>query len=397
MHLHEYQAKKLLSPYGIPVGSFEVIADLQDISSALDRLLLKDSAVLKIQVHAGGRKKAGGVRIAKNRQEILSFAKDLLGMKMINLQTGPQGVIAKQILLTAPASIQQEFYVAIILDREQAANVLILSKEGGIDIEETAVKSPEKIYKVFLPLSGKLPHFRLFAAAKFLGFQGTEAEKFIQILEGLIKAFIAFDALIIEINPLVLTMQKEFLALDIKMSVDDNALYRHPELALLYDSSQLSFYEAKAKEHDLAYVSLDGDIGCLVNGAGLAMATVDIIGHYGGKPANFLDVGGSASAEKIAEGFKLLLSDPKVKAILVNIFGGIMNCATLAEGIIFAAKQMAVKIPLIIRLVGTNADKGKKMLQESDLNIIPADQLEEAAKKAVFAAKEEALGGHSSQ
>lgn len=386
MNIHEYQAKMVLRKYKIPMSEFAVISRIDQLEKVIQEFNL-DQAVIKAQVHAGGRGKAGAVKFAKNRQEIYEYTKQILGMKMVNRQTGPSGVIVNQVLLSAPINIKREFYVGATIDRLNAQAVLIVSPEGGADIEELAVSHPEKILTLPIDPSGTLKHFRLLHVAKFMGWEGQIAKEGMEIISGLCKAFMDNDASLLEINPLVETEDSHLLALDAKLSVDENALFRQKAIAEFYDPTQLSEYEAQAKVYDLAYVALDGNIGCMVNGAGLAMATMDIIKHYGGKPANFLDVGGGASQEKVTEGFKLILSDHKVKAILVNIFGGIMNCATMAGGIIAAAGELKIHVPLVIRLEGTNVEQGKKMLKDSGLDLIVADGLAEAAQKAVAAAK----------
>ena len=344
-------------------------------------------AVIKIQVHAGGRGKAGGVKFAKTPEEILKVASSLIGMKMVNNQTGPQGVIAHKVLISRPLAIKKEYYLGAILDRAHARPILIASPEGGMEIEEVAEKFPEKILTLPIALSGKMHSYQLYRLANFMGWKGETAKIGMKVAAGVAKAFIETDASLLEINPLIEDPEGKIWALDAKLSVDDNALYRQPEIAAFYDPTQQSPNEVAAKEFDLAYIALDGNIGCMVNGAGLAMATMDIIHHFGGAPANFLDVGGGASKEKVAEGFKIILADPKVKAVLVNIFGGIMSCATLAEGIIAAAKELGVKVPLIVRLEGTHVEEGKKLIKESGLKIVSVDGLTEAAQKAVGALK----------
>jgi succinyl-CoA synthetase beta subunit len=386
MNIHEFQAKKILKKYGIPITDFEVASNLDEVNAAIAALNL-DEAVIKIQVHAGGRGKAGGVKLAKNRKEILDHSSKLLGMKIVNNQTGPDGVIAEKILISEKTAIGKEYYIGAIIDREKAQGTLIASPEGGVEIEEVAKTNPEKILTLPISIDGKIHSYHLIKLAKFMGWKGETGKQGMKVAAGLAKAFVETDASLLEINPLIETPEGDIIALDAKLSVDDNALYRQPEIASFYDPSQISKYEARAKEHDLAYVALDGQIGCMVNGAGLAMATMDLIYIHGGHPANFLDVGGGASKEKVAEGFKILLSDPNVKAILVNIFGGIMNCATLASGIIAATTEEKVKVPLIVRMEGTNVEKGREMLAESGLNIIIANNLTEAAEKAVQAAK----------
>jgi succinyl-CoA synthetase beta subunit len=380
MNIHEYQAKEILKRYGLAIPAFGVASTLEE-AKAIIRELNLSQAVVKIQVHAGGRGKAGGVKFAKNPEEILTYAKQLIGMKMINNQTGPDGVVALKVMLSKPIEIRKEYYLGAVIDRNLAKPVLIASPEGGVEIEEVAAKDPEKILTLPIALDGKIHSFHLVRLAKFMGWRGETAKMGIKTAKGLAKAFIETDSSLLEINPLVETPSGEIWALDAKLSVDDNALFRQKEIAAMYDPSQQSPNEVAAKEHDLAYIALDGNIGCMVNGAGLAMATMDIIQHYGGKPANFLDVGGGASKEKVAAAFKIILMDPKVKGILVNIFGGIMNCATLAEGIIAAASELSVKVPLVVRMEGTNVEEGKRLLKHSGLKITTADSLEEAAKK----------------
>lgn len=380
MNIHEFEAKEILKRYEIPIPEFRVALKKHDVEKIIQELDLKE-AVVKIQVHAGGRGKAGGVKFAKTPEEIIKTADLLLGMKMVNNQTGPEGIIAHKIIITEPVDIKKEYYLGAIIDRASAAPILIASPEGGMEIEEVAEKHPDKILKVPIELDGTVRNFRLVALCKFMGWKKETAKIGMQIARGVAKSFIETDASLLEINPLVETEEGYLWALDAKLSLDDNALFRQPEIAAFYDPTQQSASEVDAKEFDLAYIALDGNIGCMVNGAGLAMSTMDIIKYYGGKPANFLDVGGGASKEKVAAGFKIILSDPKVKAILVNIFGGIMNCATLAEGIIAAVKEMGIKVPLVVRMEGTNVEQGKKLLEESKLPIITADGLAEAAEK----------------
>ena len=390
MNLHEFQAKKILKRYGIPIPDFGVAASVEEAHRIVEELQL-DSAVVKIQVHAGGRGKAGGVKFAKTRSEITQIAKGLIGMKMVNQQTGPEGVIANLVLITKPVDIAKEYYIGAVIDRDKAVPVLIASPEGGMEIEEIAHKTPEKILKMPFGFDGKLRSYQILRLCKFMGWSGEEAKKGAQIAIGLAKCFIETDASLLEINPLVKTPQGEILALDAKLSIDDNALFRQSEIVSFYDSTQVSPQEAAAKQFDLAYIAMQGSIGCMVNGAGLAMATMDIIQLYGGSPANFLDVGGSATKEKVAEGFRIILSDPKVKAILVNIFGGIMNCATIAEGVIHAAKEQHIKIPIVVRLEGTNVAEGRRLFKESHLKIGTAENLQQGAELAVKAAQKGAF------
>lgn len=386
MNVHEYQAKIILRQFGIHIPDMAVLSTIDEIKQAIEQMNLQQ-AVLKVQVHAGGRGKAGGVKIGRNRSEIIAHAKQMLGMKIINNQTDNEGVIAKQILISPLFDIKHEYYLGATIDRKQAQAVLIASPAGGMEIEEVAAKTPEKILTFPIGRSGQLRSYQLIRLANFMGWKGELAEQGKQIAKALAKSFIETDASLLEINPLIETPEGQLIVLDAKLSIDDNALYRQSQIAAFYDPSQISSREAQAKEFDLAYVALDGEIGCMVNGAGLAMATMDIIHLYGGKPANFLDVGGGATQEKVAEGFKIILSDPNVKAILINIFGGIMNCGTLAAGIIAAAGELKVNVPLIIRMEGTNVDQGRQMLADSGLNIIIADTLTSAAEKVVAAAR----------
>lgn len=386
MNIHEFQAKIILERYGIKVPPFAVASNRDEVKAAIQKLGLK-KAVIKVQVHAGGRGKAGGVKFANSEEEIYSVCDQLIGMKIVNNQTGPEGVIAHQVMLSPPADIEKEYYVGAVMDRENAQGMLILSPEGGMEIEEIAAKTPEKILKLPITMAGKVRGYHLMRAAKFMGWSGQAAKEGMKTIAGLAQAFIDTDAALLEINPLILTPEGEIIALDAKLGVDDNALFRQKEIAEFYDPTQLNAHEVEANKHDLAYVALDGEIGCMVNGAGLAMSTMDIIQYYGGTPANFLDVGGSATKEKVAEGFKIILSDPKVKGILVNIFGGIMNCATIAEGVIAAAKELHIKVPLVVRMEGTNVENGRRILAESGLNIISAEGLANAAERVVKESK----------
>jgi succinyl-CoA synthetase beta subunit len=388
MNIHEFQAKQILEKYGIPVPEFSVISSLQELEELL-RVKDWQSAVLKVQVHAGGRGKAGGVKFAKTPKEIREAAQELLGKKIITQQTGAEGLVAHQLIISPPVHIVREYYLGITIDREQAQIVLIASPVGGVEIEQVAHEQPEKVLILPLPVEGAFRSYHLIRLVNFMGWKGELAQQGMILVAALVKAFKETDAFLLEINPLVETEEKKLLALDAKLVVDDNALYRQPHLKALFDPTQVNPNEALAQQHDLAYVALDGDIGCMVNGAGLAMATMDLIHYYGGQPANFLDVGGGASKEKVAEGFKIILSDPKVKAILVNIFGGIMNCETLAAGIVEAAKTLHIHVPLVVRLEGTNVDRGKQLLKESGLDIISANDLAEAAQQVVRMAQQQ--------
>lgn len=386
MHIHEYQAKAILQKYHIPTPPFVVIKALEELPQALETLHC-EQIVLKVQVHAGGRGKAGGIKIAKGQTEIVQAAKELLGMQIVNAQTGKNGVMAHSLLLTPLIHYKKEYYLAAVVDRQKAQAVLIASPQGGMDIEEIAAQAPEKIATFAIGKAGNIPNYQLIALAKFMHWQGSLAEKGRALAKSLAKAFLDTDSALLEINPLVETADGQLLALDAKFSLDDNGAFRQADIAAFYDPTQHSPQEAAAKIHDLAYIALDGNIGCMVNGAGLAMATMDLIKKHGGLPANFLDVGGGASEEKIAEGFRIILQDPQVKTIFINIFGGIMNCATLASGIIQAASKYHIQVPLIVRMEGTNVAEGKRLLQASGLQISIADSLSEGAEKAVAAAK----------
>lgn len=383
MNIHEFQAKQILRKYGIKAPDYAVVSSIPELERILKDKDIEE-AVLKVQVHAGGRGKAGGIKIGKSKAEILQHAKSLLGMRLVNNQTGAHGVICSQILLSPLIKVKKEFYIGAVIDRKNAQAILIASPEGGMDIEEIAAKHPDKILKLPILNSGVIRPYNILRLLKFMGWDTPSLQEQGKLIAlALAKAFVDSDASLIEINPLVLTDDDELIALDAKFSVDENAIYRQPQIAGFYDPTQMTPEEVKAKEFDLAYVALDGTIGCMVNGAGLAMATMDIIHLAGGFPANFLDVGGGASEEKVAAGFKIILSDPKVKAILVNIFGGIMNCETLASGIVSAAKDLQVTVPLVVRMEGTNVKEGKKILADSGLHVILAQDLNDAAKKVV--------------
>ncbi len=383
MNIHEYQAKELLKRYHIPVPEYFVIEHIND----LKEIDLKE-AVVKIQVHAGGRGKAGGVKFAKSSKEIKEITERLLGMKMVNNQTGPAGVVANKVILSRPVDIHKEYYLGAIIDRAKKQMTLIASTEGGMDIEEVAEKSPEKILTIPILPGGKLRAYQIVAFNKFMGFQADVAKQAAKLVTNLAKAFYELDASILEINPLVLTPANQLIALDAKFAIDDNALFRHPGILEMRDPTQSSEAENAAFENDLSYVSLDGNIGCMVNGAGLAMATMDIIQHEGGKPANFLDVGGSATKERIAFGFEMILSDPNVKGILVNIFGGIVSCKMIAEGIIHVVQERNIRLPIVVRLEGTHVKEGEQLLEKSGLEIIAAVDLLDAAKKIVAQVQE---------
>lgn len=385
MNIHEYQAKQQLSSYGISVPNYLVVSSLQESEKALSKWGNKP-VVVKAQVHAGGRGKAGGVRIAKDPQEAQVLVEKMLHMKIVNEQTGPQGAIAHKLMLSEALEIEKEYYLSLTIERKNAQAIALLSQEGGVDIEEIAKKDQKKLLKIPLTQDGRIRGYHLVKACKFMGWKNKLANQGKELLAALAKLFTESDASLVEINPLILDKQGKLVALDAKMSFDENALFRQPLIRDLFDPSQIPPSEVEAKKHGLSYIPLDGEIGCMVNGAGLAMATMDLIDHHGGRAANFLDVGGSASEEKVAEGFKIILADNNVRAILINIFGGIMDCATIASGVVCAVKEIGVKIPLILRMEGNNVERGKEMIQESGLNIVLASDLSDAAKKSVKAA-----------
>lgn len=385
MNLHEYQAKNLLRQYNVAVPQGMVIDKAEDILTA-EQLPGADAWVVKAQVHAGGRGKAGGVKLVRSRQEASSVAMDLLGNKLVTYQNAPDGQLVNQVLLEETLPIARELYLSMLVDRSLERVVVIASSAGGMDIEEIAATTPEKILQeVCDPLNG-LVDYQARNLAFALNLQGDQIAAFSRMLKNLYKLFKENDLSLLEINPLIVTADGRLVALDCKMSVDDNALYRQKSLAEQRDWSQEDSKEAEAHHAGLNYIALNGSIGCMVNGAGLAMATMDLIKLHGGAPANFLDVGGGATAQTVAKAFKIILADKNVKAILVNIFGGIMRCDIIAEGIMTAVKEVGITIPVVVRLEGTNVDLGKQMLRESGLNIISAENLTDAAQQAVKAA-----------
>jgi succinyl-CoA synthetase beta subunit len=378
MNIHEYQAKAILRNFGVPVpeGHRDWAKRLGDGPYAV-----------KAQIHAGGRGKGGGVKIAKNADEVKQYARDMFGMTLITHQTGPEGKVVKRVLIESGCDIADEFYLSFLVDRATDRVTLMASAEGGVNIEEVAEKTPEKIFfEAVDPVVG-LTAFQARKVAFKLGFGIAQVKQAVPLLKNIYTAFIETDCSLLEINPLVLTGDGNLLCLDAKLNFDENALFRHLRIRDLRDYDEEDANEIEASQYDLSYISLDGNIGCMVNGAGLAMATMDIIKHYGGDPANFLDVGGGATIERVTEAFKLILSDTNVEGILVNIFGGIMKCDVIATGVIEAAKQIGVKVPLVVRLEGTNVDLGKKLLAESGLNIVSADGMGDAAEKIVKAVK----------
>jgi succinyl-CoA synthetase beta subunit len=392
MNIHEYQAKELLQKFDVATTRGRVASTL-DEAEQIARELGDVEIVVKAQIHAGGRGKGtfkngfkGGVHVRKTPAEVRDVAAKMLGQILVTHQTGPDGRTVNKVLVAESADIAREIYFAVLLDRATAAPVIVASTEGGVEIEAVAAKSPEKIIREPVnPLAGLQP-FQTRKLAKQLGFESSQLKSASKLFEGLYRTFVAYDCSMVEVNPLVLTTKGDVLALDAKFNFDDNALYRHPEIAALRDVAEEDPREVEASKHGLNYIGLDGNIACLVNGAGLAMATMDIIKFYGGEPANFLDVGGGATEEQVTEAFKILIADKKVKAILVNIFGGIMKCDIIAQGIINAAKTLKLSVPLIVRLEGTNVEAGKKLIADSALAVIAADDLADAAQKAVKAA-----------
>jgi succinyl-CoA synthetase beta subunit len=392
MNIHEYQAKELLQKFGVatPPGK---AASTPEEAEQVARELGTSEVVVKAQIHAGGRGKGtfangfkGGVHLCKSLEEAREIASKMLGQTLVTHQTGPTGRVVNKVLVAKSAEIAREIYFAILLDRATAAPLIVASTEGGVEIETVAKKSPEKIMcEQIDPLAG-LQLFQTRKLAKQLAFESSQLKAVSKLFDGLYRTFIGLDCSMVEVNPLVVTPAGEVLALDAKFNFDDNALYRHPEVAALRDIAEEDLREVEASKHGLNYIGLEGNIACLVNGAGLAMATMDIIKFYGGNPANFLDVGGGATEEQVTEAFKILIADKNVKAILVNIFGGIMKCDVIAQGIINAVKTVKLPLPLVVRLEGTNVEAGKKLIAESGLAVIAADDLGDAAQKAVAAA-----------
>ena len=387
MNIHEFQAKKVLSEFGVKIPKGKE-ASTSDEAVSIANNIGGNKWVVKAQIHAGGRGKAGGVKIANNIGEVEKYSKDILGMKLVTHQTGSEGKIVNKIFIEEGINIKQELYLGIVLDRSKEKYVMMASTEGGTEIEEVASKNPEKIYKVYIdPLNGLQP-FQARQISFQIGLNKEAANKAVNFMLSLSNALEKSDASLVEINPLVITEENDVIALDAKMNFDDNALYRHKDIEIMRDEDEEDPKELEAAKYDLNYISLDGNIGCMVNGAGLAMATMDIIKLEGENPANFLDVGGGASKERVEQAFKIILSDSKVKAVLINIFGGIMRCDVIAEGVVSAAKNIKINVPLVVRLAGTNVEKGKEILNKSGLNIISADNLGDAAKKVVGAIKE---------
>ena len=386
MNIHEYQGKEVLRQYGVAtprgVPCFSVDEAVQAATTLGGKVW-----VVKAQIHAGGRGKGGGVKVAKSINEVREYASSILGMTLVTHQTGPEGRVVKRLLVEEGADIKKELYVGMVVDRGSQRVALMASSEGGMDIEEVASHTPEKIYKIFIDPVAGLKDDEANDIARKIGIPDKSLPQARAFLQGLYEAFDECDASLAEINPLILTRDDQVIALDAKFNFDSNALYRHPDIVAMRDLDEEDPVEVEASKFDLTYISLDGDIGCLVNGAGLAMATMDAIKLYGGSPANFLDVGGGATTEKVTEAFKLMLRNPNLRAILVNIFGGIMRCDVIATGVVEAARQVNLKVPLVVRMKGTNEDLGKKILADSGLPIIAANNMAEAAEKAVNAAR----------
>jgi succinyl-CoA synthetase beta subunit len=382
MKIHEYQAKSILARYGVPVPRGEVTfnaADAHDIATRLGTGIV----VVKAQIHAGGRGKGGGVKLAKSPDEATALARNMIGMTLVTHQTGPEGRVVSRVLIEEGLQMERELYLSLLLDRAAGKPVMMASAAGGMDIEEVAARTPEKIVRIHIEPGVGLAPFEARQLAFGIGLEGAQVNKFVKLAASLYDAFVATDASLVEINPLVVTAGGDLLALDAKMNFDDNALYRHPDIRDLRDAGEEDPLEIEASKYSLNYIHLDGNIGCMVNGAGLAMATMDIIKLAGGDPANFLDVGGGANAEQIRNSFKILMSDKNVRAVLINIFGGILRCDVLAQGVITAVSELGVPVPIVIRMEGTNVEEGKRLLRESKMNFTTADSMDEAAQKVV--------------
>ena len=385
MKIHEYQAKSILAKYGVPVPQGEVIFKAAEASAVAERLG-GGTVVVKAQIHAGGRGKGGGVKVVKGPAEAQATAAKILGMNLVTHQTGPSGQVVQRVLIEQGLKIARELYLGIVLDRATERLVLMVSPEGGVEIEKVAEETPDRIFKEFIHPGIGLSAYQTRKLAFALGLQGPQVAQAGRMMMALYNAYVAADASLLEINPLIVTETGDLLALDAKMAFDDNALFRHPDFKDLRDTSEEDPLEVEASKFSLNYIKLDGTIGCMVNGAGLAMATMDIIKLAGGEPANFLDVGGGATAEQIKNAFRILMSDKNVKAVLINIFGGILRCDVLAEGVIAAVTDLGVPVPIVIRMEGTNVETGKQMLRESGLNFTTADTMSEAAERVVSVA-----------
>jgi succinyl-CoA synthetase beta subunit len=381
MKIHEYQAKSILARYGVPVPQGEVVFSAADAAAAAKRL--GGTVVVKAQIHAGGRGKGGGVKVVKSPEQAQEAAQKMIGMNLVTYQTGPQGQRVERVLVEQGLSIQRELYLGLVLDRSSERPVLMVSPDGGVEIEKVAEETPERIFKEFVHPAIGLSAYQTRKLAFALGLQGAQVAQASRLMSAVYDAFVKTDASLVEINPLIVTADGSLLALDAKMNFDDNALYRQPDIKEMRDLAEEDPLEIEASKYSLNYIKLDGTVGCMVNGAGLAMATMDIIKLAGGEPANFLDVGGGANAEQIRNAFKILMSDKNVRAVLINIFGGILRCDVLAEGVIAAVKELGVPVPIVIRMEGTNVEKGKQMLRDSGLNFTTADDMKEAAEKVV--------------
>jgi succinyl-CoA synthetase beta subunit len=383
MKIHEYQAKTILARHGVPVPRGEVAFDAAAAREIAQRVGGHGPVAVKAQIHAGGRGKGGGVKLAHSPDEAEKIANDMLGMTLVTHQTGPEGRVVGRVLVEEGVHVARELYVSLLLDRTAGKPVLMASAAGGMDIEEVAATTPQKIVRVHIEPGVGLMPFEARQIGFAIGLDGPQVDKFVPLATALYKAFIESDASMVEINPLIVTQASDLLALDAKMNFDDNALYRHADIRDLRDLAEEDQLEIEASRFSLNYIHLDGNIGCMVNGAGLAMATMDIIKLSGGEPANFLDVGGGANADQIRNAFKILMSDRNVKAVLINIFGGILRCDVLAHGVIAAVRELGVPVPIVIRMEGTNVDEGKRLLRESRMNFTTADSMDEAARKVV--------------
>jgi succinyl-CoA synthetase beta subunit len=386
MKIHEYQAKAILAKYGVPVPQGEVVFDATQAGDVARRLG-GGTVVVKSQIHAGGRGKGGGVKVVKGPDEAQAATLKMIGMDLVTYQTGPQGQKVQRVLVEQGLKIKRELYLGLVLDRTTERPVLMVSSEGGVEIEKVAEETPERIFKEFVHPAIGLSAFQTRKLAFALGLEAAQVGQAAKMMAALYQAFVATDASLLEINPLIVTVEGNLLALDAKMNFDDNALYRHPEIKELRDLAEEDPLEIEASKYSLNYIKLDGFVGCMVNGAGLAMATMDIIKLAGGEPANFLDVGGGANAEQIKNAFRILMADKHVRSVLINIFGGILRCDVLAEGVIAAVKDLGVPVPIVIRMEGTNVEKGKQMLKESGLNFTTAEDMNEAAQKVVALGK----------
>jgi succinyl-CoA synthetase beta subunit len=402
MNIHEYQAKQVLKGFGVPVSKGVAAMTAEEAKAGAEKLAAEGAKlfVVKAQIHAGGRGKGkfkelpadakGGVRLAKTPDEVYANAKEMLGNTLVTIQTGEAGKVVNRLYIEDGSDIEKEFYLSLLVDRETSETAFVVSTEGGMDIEHVAHETPEKIITFSVdPVTGVMPHHGR-AIAKALNLKGPQAKQAEVLAAQLYKAFVETDMAMLEINPLILTPDGRLHVLDAKVGFDSNSLYRHPEIQELRDLTEEDAKEIEASKYDLSYITLDGDIGCMVNGAGLAMATMDIIKLYGREPANFLDVGGGANEEKVTAAFKIITADPNVKGILINIFGGIMKCDIIANGVVAAVKAVGLKVPLVVRLEGTNVNEGKKIIAESGLNVVPADDLDDAAQKIVAAVKKAA-------